>query len=292
MLVFLAAVTFATSALTAIAPDWGKIFDESNLTSIYGQSERYPVAMYVLDSGSANCVLVCSAEGNILVDCGQEKAQRNVLDTLDILDIHTLDLVILTHPDKDHIGNLEQVIKTVDVKRFITCENGDYELTSIYRSLEAKLNESHIDIETAKSGDRIAFGELTLDVVSPIMVYDTSNNNSIVVKLVYGDFTALLTGDIGKQAEADILESGADISARVLLVPHHGSGSSTTEEFLQGVNPEYAIISVEQTDYLPGDKTLARLIDFGCEIYRTDVSGNIVVLSDGEECRILTEYDN
>lgn len=290
-LVFVAAVALAISAITAISPDWNNIIDDNSLTSVYTESERYPLSVYVLDCGSANCVLAHSVEGNIIVDCGQEKAEKNVLDTLEILNIDTLDTVILTHPDKDHIGNLEQVIDSVNVKRFITCENGDYELSEIYNSLVSKLGEKNICIETAKSSDKIAFGELTLDVVSPIMVYDTTNNNSVAVKLHYKNFTALLTGDIGKKAEADIINSGADISANVLLVSHHGSGSSTTEEFLEKVNPRYAIISVEQSDYLPNNGTLARLIDFGCEIYRTDISGNIVVVSDGEDCRILTEYD-
>lgn len=291
-LVFLAAVTFAISALFAIALDWEKIFDENNLASIYNQSEKYPISVYVIDSGTANCVFIRSEEGNILVDCGQEKADKNVLNLFKILGIDELDLVILTHPDKDHIGNLEEVIENVNVKRFITCKNGDYELTDLYNSLVFELNKKNIDIEAARAGNKISFGELTLDVVSPIMVYDTSNDNSVVVKLCYRKFTALLTGDIGKAVEEDILESGEDISSMVFLVPHHGSGGSTTEEFLKRVNPKYAIISVEQTDYLPSDKTLSRLIKFGCKIYRTDIEGNIVVLSDGEECKVLTEYDN
>ena len=290
-LVSVAAVALAISAIVSIPWDWERIIDDNNLTSMYTESERYPIAVYVLDSGSANCVLVHSEEANILIDCGKEKADKNVLDMLDILDVDTLNLVILTHPDKDHIGNLEQVTDTVNVERFVTCENGDYELSELYGSLVSKLREKNIDIETVKSGDKISFGELTLDVVSPIMVYDTSNNNSVVVKLRCKNFTALLTGDIGKKAEEDIVESGADISANVLLVPHHGSGSSTTEEFLKAVNPKYAIISVEQSEYLPNDGTLTRLINFGCEIYRTDVSGNIIVVSDGEACSVMTEYD-
>ena len=288
-LVSVAAVALAISAIVSISPDWQGIIDRNNLTSVYAESERYPVSLYILDSGSANCVLVHSEEGNILIDCGHEKADKNVLDTLDILGIDTLELVILTHPDKDHIGNLEQVIDNVNVERFITCENGDYELSEIYSSLVSKLDEKNIAIETASSGDRMTFGELTLDVVSPIMVYDTANNNSVVVKLCYNKFTALLTGDIGKKAEADIAAGGEDISAEVLLASHHGSGSSTTEEFLEKVNPRYAVISVEQSDYLPNDGTLTRLVNFGCEIYRTDVSGDIVVVSDGNECRVISQ---
>ncbi len=290
-LVSVAVVALAISAIVSIPWDWEKIAENNNLISVYTESERYPISLYILDSGSANCVLAHSEEVNILVDCGKEKADKNVLDTLDILGIDTLNLAILTHPDKDHIGNLEQVTDSVAVERFVTCENGDYELSEIYNSLVSKLRENDITVETVKSGDKISFGELTLDVVSPIMVYDTSNNNSVAVKLRYKNFTALLTGDIGKKAEEDIVESGADISANVLLVPHHGSGSSTTEEFLKAVNPKYAIISVEQSEYLPNDGTLTRLINFGCEIYRTDVSGNIIVVSDGEACSVMTEYD-
>ncbi|MBQ3970431.1 MAG: MBL fold metallo-hydrolase [Clostridia bacterium] len=286
---FLAAVAVATTALAVISPDWNRVFDIFEVSSVYLKSEEYPLSVFVLDSGSANCVLIKSIEANIIVDCGHEKADKNILDTLDILKIDHLDLVILTHPDKDHIGNMEQVVGKYSVDRFVTCENGDYELSELYEELITALNDKNIEIQTVGAGEKIDFGRLTLEVVSPIMVYDTPNDNSVAVRLCYGDFTAMLTGDISEKAEKDILASKRCISSDVLLAAHHGSGSSTCEEFLEAVSPKYAVISVEQNDYLPNDKTLARLCDFGCEIFRTDKQGSIAVMSDGSSCEIFSE---
>lgn len=251
-----------------------------NLNSIYVESGKYPFSIFVFEVGSGNCVLLHSDEYNILVDCGRELVQFEILDVLDYLDIDRLDLVILTHPDKDHIGNMAEVVSKVEVNRFLTCENGDYDLTETYENLIAALDSRGIEAEYAKAGDSIRFGDIILDVVSPTKVYDTSNNNSVVVKVGYNGFTALLTGDAGKSAENDIIESGADISADVLLAAHHGSASSTNDEFLEAVDPEYALISVYQSDYLPSDKALRRLIEYGCDILRTDVSGSILVTVD------------
>jgi len=237
-------------------------------------------------------VLISCEDKYILVDCGQEKADKNILDVLKIMNIDTIDLVVLTHPDKDHIGNLEQVIESAAVKRFITCKNGDYELSSFYNSLMNSLTDHNIRCENASAGDRYTFNELTLDIVSPAMIYDTSNDNSLVIKAAFRNVSVLLTGDISRKAEADILSCGTDVSADVLLVPHHGSGGSASDEFLQRIAPDYAIISVEQEEYLPSDRTLARLINYGCRLYRTDYFGNIAVLSSGENVKVVTEYDD
>ena len=249
----------------------------TNLTSIYLESMNYPFSLFVFEVGSGSCALLHSDECNVLVDCGKEIWQFDILDIFDYLDIDKLDLMILTHPDKDHIGDMAEVAENVEIDRFVTCENGDYELTEYYENLLKTLELRDIEVEAVKAGDRISFGDVVLDVVSPTKVYNSTNNNSVVVKVSYNGFTALLTGDAGKAAESDILSSGYDISANVLQVAHHGSGSSTTEEFLEAVDPDCALISVYQSDYLPNDYTLGRLIDYGCDVFRTDVSGSILV---------------
>ncbi len=286
-----AVVAVAISAMLTICSYWEKIFADSGLSSVYMQSEQYPFSMFFFNVGRANAVLIHSDEYNILVDSGMEKLQTNMLDSLELLGVEDLDLVILTHPDKDHIGNMTDIVNNATVERFITCENGDYELTQIYEALLSALENNGIEVEYAKAGERLIFGDLQIDIVSPNTVYDSSNNNSIAVKLTYKDFSAFLSGDIEKEAENDILQSGADISADVLCVAHHGSGNSSTEDFLKAVCPKCAIISVEQNDYLPSDKTLSRLINLGCDIYRTDEAGTICVVSDGKDYKIITEQE-
>lgn len=287
----IAAAVLAVSAVMTYASCWNKIFIESDISSIYTQSKEYPMSVFFFDVGSANAILISCDGYNILVDSGLEKVQMSVLDYFDILDVDKLDVLILTHPDKDHIGNMADVVEEISVDRFITCQNGDYDLTQIYLDLIDTLDAMNVDIEYAQSGDSLTFGRLTLDIVSPCKVYDNTNNNSVAFRLTYGEFSAFLSGDIEAEAESDILLSGADISADLLCVAHHGSGSSSTEEFLSAVNPECAIISVEMGDSQPNNGTLNRLISHGCEIYITDECGTVAAVSDGADYKIITQFD-
>ncbi len=253
---------------------------KSDLESLYTKSGRYPFSMMTFNVGNGNCVLVSCEGKNILADCGRELVQFDILEALDCLGVEKLDLVILTHPDKDHIGSMSEVAENVRIDRFLTCENGDYEITEYYGELLSVLGERGIEVEYAHADDMIELGELSVEVISPSKVYNSSNENSVAVKLSYGNFSALLMGDAGQKAESDIVRSGKDISADVLLVGHHGSAGSSSEEFLNAVKPGYALLSVSENDTLPSDKALKRILDCGCEILRTDRSGNILVVYD------------
>lgn len=249
------------------------------------------MSVFFFDVGRANAILLRCDGCNIMIDSGMEKAQADSLDYLSILGIDRLDLLVLTHPDKDHIGNMSEIVNTIGIDRFVTCRNGEYDITQTYLNLIGALNDNGIAVEYAGAGDVLDFGDLHLSVVSPCEIYDTTNNNSVAIKAEYKDFSIFLPGDIQEEAEEDILENGADISADVLCVAHHGSGYSTTEDFLNAVNPKTVIISVEENEYLPSDDVLARLVDFGCEIFRTDECGTIAVVSDGSEYKTITQFD-
>lgn len=244
-LVILSMITGVVLVVPSLGSYWNTIFIKSGISSIYTQSEQYPMSIFFFDVGSANAILIRCDGYNILVDSGLEKMPMSVLDYFDILGVSKLDTVILTHPDKDHIGNMSEVAEKIQIDRFITCQNGDYDLTQTYVDLIETLNAVNIDVEYAAAGDTLVFGDLVLNVVSPTKIYDTANDNSVAVKLIYKDFSAFLSGDIGGEAENDILLSGADISADLLCVAHHGSGSSSTDDFLEAVSPECAVISVE-----------------------------------------------
>lgn len=268
---------------------WQSLLMSSGIGSIYSRAKEFPFVCYVFDVGRANSILLSCDGYNILVDCGYEKAQCNTLDYLSLADVSSIDLLVLTHPDKDHIGNMADLLDYIPVKRFVTCNNGQNDVSELYADLMSKLSDIGLDIEYANIGDTLSFGGLSLEMVAPCRVYDDSNNNSVAMRAVYNDFSIFLSGDIEKEAERDILLSGANLESDVLCVAHHGSASSTTLEFLEGVNPQTAVISVEENDYLPSNKTLKRLIDFGCNIYRTDESGVTAVLSDGKDYRIITQ---
>lgn len=286
-----AAITAAVSALLTANSLWDSIFINSGISSIFTQSEKYPMAIFFFDVGRANAVLIRCEDCCVMVDCGMEKVQGNSLDYLSVLGIEKIDMLVLTHPDKDHIGNMSELVNLIEVDSFITCPNGEYELTQTYRDLLNSLDNRNISVEYAKAGDVFKIGALQLNVVSPNKVYDTTNNNSLAIAAKYGDFSVFLSGDIQEEAERDILSNNFDISADVLCVAHHGSGYSTIEDFLNKVNPKTAIISVEENDFLPSAEVLTRLTDIGCEILRTDECGTVAVVSDGIEYKTITQFD-
>ena len=121
--------------------------------------------------------------------------------------------------------------------------------------------------------------------------YDDTNNTSIVLRVDFGETSFLFTGDMERDAEADLLSDGCDVSCTVLKVGHHGSSTSTSYPFLRAAMPEYAVISVgEDNSYgHPHEETLSRLYDAGCTVYRTDRLGTVVAVSDGTDVSFLTE---
>ncbi len=267
------------------------LFNIFQLSSIYEQSKDSELAIYSPDIGTGGCTLIVCEDKTVLIDCGHEKAQTNVLDILEILGITKIDLSVLTHPDSDHIGNFSDVAGKIEIDRFVTCEYSGTSDSELYAELIGTLSKYGISPEYAHTGDRFELGDLTLDVLSPSEIYKKSNDNSVVMKLTYGSFTALTTGDISTKTEKDILAENFDLSADVLYVSHHGSRYGTSEDFLNEVQPEYAVISVAENDYNPSGFTIKRLNDIGCKIFRTDISGTICICSDGTKdgTKVLTD---
>lgn len=258
------------------------------LDSVYEQAQSSVCSVIFPDSGSAGCALIHSGGHDILIDCGREKAQTDIADILTFINADTIDLAVLTHPDSDHIGNFAAVSDKFCISAFLTCEYSESSGSRQFSELRQTLDKNGVPVEFAFEGDVYNFGDVTLEVIAPVSekVYKKSNDNSVVLRLRCGGFSALFPGDISSTAEKDILASGRDISADVLYVPHHGSKTSASEEFLRAVSPRYAVISVEEDKYHPADETITRLINAGCEIYRTDISGTAAVLYDGDDIEI------
>ena len=133
-------------------------------------------------------------------------------------------------------------------------------------------------------GDTFNIGSATVTVLGPTKEYTDPNNNSIVLRVEYGDTTFLFTGDMEQTAEEDLLNSGADVKADVLKVGHHGSSTSTSYRFLREVEPTYAVISCGQYNSYghPHEETLSKLRDADVTVYRTDLQGDITCRSDGK----------
>ncbi len=204
-----------------------------------------------------------------------------------------LDMVILTHPDEDHLAGLVTVLERYDVKQVVT--NSQAVDTDTYAAWQQAIEEKGVPCHAARSGEWIDLGRgATLQFLwppddAPLAESDDTNDSSVVVKLEWGRAGFLLTGDLEAAGENALLESGVDLQATALKVAHHGSAYSTSESLLRAVRPLVAVISVGEDNFFghPSSATLERLDD--TIVYRTDEQGEISLSTDGKRLWISTE---
>ncbi len=247
-----------------------------------------------LDVGQGDATLVEFPNGkNMLIDCGPmvrnyDSGARTVLPYLQRRGIKTLDVLVLTHPDNDHIGGARAILRAFDVRRiYYACkwkaEGLQFHVDSLMKIEGAKLYD-------VRAGERIALDPTTRAyVLSPPRDSDAtfaSNNTSIVLKIIYGKTSFLLTGDAEKEAEAEMVRRYGDLLASdVYKVGHHGSLTSTTLSFILKVKPTHAVISCGRLNRFnhPRQEILTRLKFIGAQVYRTDLEGAIILESDGKD---------
>jgi len=208
----------------------------------------------------------------------------------------SIDLVILTHPDADHITGLPEVLDRYQVGGWL--ENGQGEEDVAYQLCQELLEQNGVTRHVIQAGDTVDLGRgIVLEVLHPPvrLMAGTgvdSNNNSVVVRVRWEQSSFLLTGDLESGGEELLLGSGSSLPAEVLKVAHHGSGGSSTAGFLSAVAPRLAVISVgaENTFGHPAPEVLERLASQGdVTILRTDKQGTIELVTDGRELWVRTE---
>ncbi|MBN2467253.1 MAG: DNA internalization-related competence protein ComEC/Rec2 [Deltaproteobacteria bacterium] len=206
--------------------------------------------------------------------------------------IKKIDFLVLSHPHPDHYGGLRYIAKHFFVGEFWS--NGDAADGPDFGALQAVLEKKNIPVRRLNSlSPRMLIQGVTVAVLHPSPSFsprtsrdkDGFNNRSLVLRLSYGDRAYLFTGDIDDHGEAFLLSTGADISADILKVPHHGSAASNTEAFLGRASPSIAVCSVGQNNAfgLPAAETIRCYQNHACSVYRTDIHGAITVATDGNE---------
>ncbi|MCE9643768.1 MBL fold metallo-hydrolase [Candidatus Parcubacteria bacterium] len=246
------------------------------------------VTVAFLDIGQGDSVYIEAPNGNqLLIDGGEGGAVLSELAEVMPLGDRSLDIVIGTHPDKDHIGGLLDVVRSYDVGEFL--EPGVSADTLIYRELKKAIQEKGIPVTLARRGMTLLLDEaygVRLDILFPDRdVSDfEANDASIVARLSYASTSVMLTGDAPIKTERYLVSlDGAELPSDILKAGHHGSRTSTSAEFLAAVAPRYAIISSGKNNRYghPHQEVMALLQTFGIETLRTDEEGTIVFLSDG-----------
>lgn len=249
--------------------------------------------VYFLDVGQGDAILIRAPDGRqILVDGGPSPtALLNELGAVLPFWDRSLDLVVLTHPDGDHITGL---IPLLD--RYRVAQALDTHLTdgaALAEPWRAGLARQRTPRTIALRGMRLIVGQAQLTVLHPGPrplqgTASDDNNNAIVLRLDYGQTSLLLTGDAETEAEADMLQAGLPLRADLIKIGHHGSKGSTSAAFLAGVVPRWAIIQVGADNPFghPHPDILKRLAEAGVTVFRTDRNGRIEVISDGRTLRV------
>jgi competence protein ComEC len=199
----------------------------------------------------------------------------------------SIDLIVVSHPHADHLDGLLEVVKRYDVGAVI--ESGVSHSIPEYVEWHNVLREKNIPVVIAKSGQQIAVGGgVVMDVLLPFENFEgvapkNIHDATVVTRLVYASTSVLLTGDAEEKLEYQLLYSGVLIDSDILKVGHHGSKTSTSEEFLKAVSPDTAVISVGKKNRYghPKQEVLDRLAAFGSRVFRTDLDGDILLQSDG-----------
>jgi competence protein ComEC len=193
----------------------------------------------------------------------------------------------LTHPEKDHITGLLEILKRYKVDNILW--TGIVRDIPEYKEWLNLIGKEKANVKIAKAGQKISCKncQWKIEVFYPFeslegMEFEDSNNTSIVSKLIFGDSSFLFTGDIYKDVEESLTLTSFDLNSKILKVAHHGSKTSSSEKFLEKVLPEIAIISVGENDYgQPHKEVLETLKKYGIKVLRTDRGGDIKIISNG-----------
>lgn len=237
--------------------------------------------VHFFDVGQGDCTIITQGSHAMMIDAGDNDKGTAVQAYLNYLGISSLEYFIMTHPDADHIGGADVVLYKFDCGTILM---PDKEVdTRTYDDVIQAMKSKNYTAIHPQTGDTYVFGDASFTVLAPVRQYSDNNNNSIVIRMTHGENTFLFTGDAEEEAEMDILAEGLDVSADVLKAGHHGSSTSTSDDFLEAVSPEYAVISCGEDNKYghPHAETMNKFRQTGVTVYRTDEQGTVIASSDG-----------
>ena len=238
--------------------------------------------LHFIDVGQADCIYITDGSNSMLIDAGKNDTADMVINYLKEQNVNTLDYIIATHPHEDHIGGMDEVLNNFKVNKILMPNK--VTTTKTFEKLLIAIKKNGCEKITPSVGQTYNLGNANFTVIAPNSDnYEEINNYSIVIKLKYGNNSFLFTGDAETLSENEILNKGTDIKCDLIKIGHHGSSTSTALKFLTAIDPKYAVISVGKNNKynLPKKTVMDKLKRLGVTVYRTDESGTIIAISDG-----------
>ena len=243
-------------------------------------SEDALCRIYFLDVGQGDCTLIRTRGGDILIDAGPESAQDALCLRLKQLGVKEIALAVFTHPDEDHVGGADGVLNQISVKE-VWLPVREIDNPSAAR-MEQAIEDSGANRKNVKAGEVLTVGDVVVATLAPLGdATNDPNDNSIVLRISCGEIGMLFMGDASVKVEKKLIETYAKghISAQLYKVGHHGSSTSNTEDFLDIVNPTYAVIcsSIDNSYGHPHGVVVERLQNIGATVLMTATDGEVVL---------------
>lgn len=245
------------------------------------------MSVHFIDVGQGDCSLIELPDGKtMLVDAGETEEGQKITRYLKSFGIDKIDFLVGTHPHSDHIGGLEEIINGFEVANVYMPRKSHNSAT--FKNLLNCIKERGLTVKSPIAGEILYEGDgVKIKVLSPMAsYYDDLNNYSIVLEIIYGNKSFLLTGDAENQILNKIAVSG---KVDVLKVSHHGSYSANGKRFYNRIMPEYAVISVGNSNRYghPHRETISILKERNIKFFRTDNDGTVVFETDGNEINVM-----
>ena len=269
--------------------DYNSYYDDISSTQkadvVDGLDSDERLHIRFIDVGQGDSSLIIFPNGrSMLIDTGEYYAKDAVLAAIKKEGLDKIDVLVATHPHSDHIGCMASIIENCKFTD-IYMPNATSNSKSFEKLLDA-IEDNGINAIEAKAGMTIDLDpSVKINILAPVSSeYDNTNNYSVVIRMTYGSVSALFMGDAEKLVEKEILKSGADVSANIIKLGHHGSSTSSSEEFIKAVSPQVAIASCGKDNSYghPHKETIELMDKLGINMLRTYETGDIIMETDGK----------
>lgn len=274
---------------------WKNTYKNLGLIDNYSEMPESELAVYFLDVDQSDCSILMNSGKVLMIDTGTPDQITKIREALQSLGISKIDYLIITHQHDDHMGGAADIIKNYEVSNIIMPKLSKVNMvtTKAYENLLNTIKERQVHAIAAEPNLTFYLGNAECTVLAPLSQDENLNNMSAVTKVTFGSTSFIFQGDAEKKVETALLSNGADVSADVIKVGHHGSKTSSSKKYIEAVSPKVAVIScgVQNSYGHPHEDTLETLKKIGADTYITYEFDSLCVKSDGQKISVLNKSE-